>query len=151
MADPDSPAVPLNSRILGFGPMLPLVLAGAGAWVLEGDRALLVIRLAIVWGALILAFIGGVRRGFGFGNPAASTRTEIVAAIAYFTLAGLALLAPQAAIALGLLIVGFALAALLDTRAALHRDAPAHFARLRGPQLALGSLGLAGCIAWLFW
>ena len=131
--------------------LLPLVLAGIGAWVLGGDRALFVIRLAIVWGALILAFIGGVRRGFGFGDPKASTRAEIVAAMLYFTLAGLALLAPLAAIAVALLMLGFVVAGILDHRAALRGDAPAHFARLRRPQLLLGELGLAACIAWLFW
>ena len=39
----------------------------------------------------ILAFIGGVRRGFGFARAEASTVREIAAAVAYFSIAGLAL------------------------------------------------------------
>ena len=151
MSDPRSPAVPTNSLILGYGPMLPLVLAATGAWLLGGTRALNLISLAIIWGALILAFIGGVRRGYGFGDPRASTAAEIVAAILYFTLAGLALLAWRAEAAIGLLVLGFAVAAVLDTRAAQRGDAPAHFARLRRSQLAIGIVGLLGCGAWLLW
>ena len=60
-----------------------------------------------------------------------------------------ALLAPRPSVALSILIVGYVLAALLDRRAALAGDAPLHFARLRPPQLLLGTAGLAGCWAWL--
>ena len=151
MTDPNTAKVPANSLILGYGPMLPLVLAGAGAWLFGGERAHTLISLAIIWGALILTFIGGVRRGYGFGNALASTAAEIVAAMLYFTLAGLALLAWRPDAALGLLALGFAVAAVLDTRAAMRGDAPAHFARLRRPQLGLGIVGLLGCLAWLFW
>ena len=146
---PADPRVPLSSFILGFGPMLPLVAAGLGVWVLPGRWPLLAIELAIFWAALILAFIGGVRRGFGFGDPRASTRAEIVAATLYVTLAGLGLVMPRPSIGLSLLIIGYVLAALLDRRAALAGDAPLHFARLRPPQLLLGAAGLAGCWSWL--
>ena len=37
--------------------------------------------------------------------------------------------------------------ALLDTRAARAGDAPAHFARLRGPQMAIGVLGIGAVLA----
>ncbi|MEH3047531.1 DUF3429 domain-containing protein [Sphingomonas adhaesiva] len=144
-----SPRIPLDSLVFGFGPMLPLVAAAIGAWTLPGGWPVLAIQLAIVWAALILSFIGGVRRGFGFATPRASTAVEIAAAVAYVTIAGLALIVSRAAIALALLAAGYALAALLDRRAALAGDAPAHFARLRPPQLLLGCAGLAGCWAWL--
>lgn len=149
MSDPQSPSIPVDSLIFGYGPMLPLVAAGAACWLLPGGWALLAIQCAIVWAALILSFIGGVRRGFGFATPGASTLAELAAAIAYVSLAGLALLVPRAAIALSLLITGYALAALLDRRAAIRGDAPAHFAPLRPPQLLLGCAGLAACWAWL--
>jgi hypothetical protein len=141
--------IPVDSIVFGYGPMLPLVAAGVGAWVLPPGWGMLAVRLAIVWGALILSFIGGVRRGFGFATPRASTTIEIVAAVGYVTIAGLALLVPYAATALALLAVGYALAALLDRRAALAGNAPAHFARLRPPQLLLGCAGLAAGWAWL--
>lgn len=141
--------IPRNAQILGFGPMLPLVAAGIGAWVLPGSWPVLAVQLAIVWGALILAFVAGVRRGFGFGRPEASTALEIAAAIGYFTIAGLALVVPQAATALALLTAGYAAVALLDRRAALIGSAPAFFAKLRPPQFLLGAAGLAACFAWL--
>lgn len=146
---PDDPRVPFSSVVLGFGPMLPLVAAGIGAWLLPGLWPFLTIQLAIAWAALILAFIGGVRRGFGFGNPRASTPSEMVASIAYFVFAGLGLVLPTPSTGLSILIVGYAVAALLDRRAALGGDAPLHFARLRPPQLLLGAVGLAACWAWL--
>ena len=147
--DPAAPCVPLSSLVLGVGPMLPLVAAGIGCWTLPGAWPLLAIQLAIFWAALILAFIGGVRRGFGFGNPQASTRAEIVASALYVLLAGLGLVSPRPSVGLSLLIIGYVLAALLDRRAALAGDAPLHFAQLRPPQLLLGAAGLAGCWAWL--
>ena len=118
--------IPTDSIVFGYGPMLPLVAAGIGAWVLAPGWGIIAVRLAIVWGGLILSFIGGVRRGFGFAAPGASTLVEIVAAVGYVTLA-----------------------ALLDRRAALAGNAPAHFARLRPPQLLLGCAGLAACWAWV--
>ena len=87
--------IPLDGKILGFGPMLPLVAAGIGAWTLPGSWPLIAVQCAVIWGALILAFVAGVRRGYGFGNPAASKRAEIAAAMAYFSIAGLSLIVPR--------------------------------------------------------
>jgi hypothetical protein len=147
MSDPDSPVIPTDSLVFGYGPMLPLLAAGAGVWLLPAPWPQIAIRLAVIWAALILSFIGGVRRGFGFARPAASTASEMIAAIAYVTLAGLALLVPWPSQALLLLCLGYVLAALLDRRAAVRGDAPRHFARLRPPQLLLGAAGLAACLA----
>lgn len=146
---PADRGVPWTSLLLGLGPMLPLVAAGVGAWTLPGLWPLLAVQLAIAWAALILAFVGGVRRGFGFGDARASTRSEIVASGAYLLIATAGLLLPRPSIGLSVLIVGYVLAALLDRRAARAGDAPAHFARLRPPQLLLGAAGLAACWTWL--
>lgn len=144
----DDPHVPLNSAILGYGPMLPLVAAALGAWFAPG-LALLAVRLAIIWGALILTFVGGVRRGFGFGVDRASTAGEIATSTLYFTLAGLALVVPRADWAIVLLLLGHGAVAWLDRRAALAGNAPLHFARLRPPQMAIGCIALAALLAWL--
>lgn len=72
-------AIPLTSLILGYGPILPLVAAASASWALPAPWPDLALRLALIWGALILSFVGGVRRGFGIGNPAASTSHAIVA------------------------------------------------------------------------
>ena len=141
--------IPRNAIVLGFGPMLPLLAAGLGVWLLPGGWPILAIQLAIVWAALILAFIGGVRRGFGFAREEASTPVAIAAAGSYLAVALLALVVPRATMALMLLIVGYAVAALFDRRAALAGNAPAFFATLRPPQLLAGAAGMASCWAWL--
>lgn len=142
MSRPDDPRIPLNSIVFGFGPMLPLVIAAIGAWLLPAPWPDLAVRLAIIWGAMILIFVAGVRRGFGFGQPRASTAVQIATMLAYFVPAGLALVTPEPGTALTLLLLGYALVATLDTRAARHGDAPAHFARLRWPQMGLAIVAL---------
>lgn len=144
----NDPRVPLNSALLGYGPMLPLVAAALGAWFVP-SVAFLAVRLAIIWAALILTFVGGVRRGFGFGVDRASTPSEIATSTLYFSLAGLALVVPRADWALALLLAGFLAVAILDRRAALAGNAPLHFARLRPMQMGVGFLALAALWAWL--
>ena len=147
MDDPDDPRVPVNSMILGYGPMLPLVAGGAGAWLLPPPLGLFAVQAVVLWAALILVFIAGVRRGFGFGDARASTMVEIATTMAYFLLGLAALVAPGFAIELTLLLVGYALVAWLDTRAARTGNAPAHFARLRAPQMLIGMLGIGAALA----
>ena len=143
MSRADDPRIPINSIVFGFGPMLPLAVAALGAWLLPPPWPVLAVRLAIIWGALILVFVAGVRRGFGFGNPRASTSVEIATMLAYFVPAGLALVVPAGPIALALLLVGYGLVPTLDTRAARTGNAPAHFARLRWPQMAIAIVSVA--------
>lgn len=145
----DDPRIRANSAVLGYGPMLPLVAAAVAVWLATGLLPEVALRLAIIWGALVLTFIGGVRRGFGFGLDRASTPAEIASSTAYFTIAGLALVAPYPDLAVGLLAFGFLLAGWLDRRAALAGNAPAHFARLRPPQMLIGAVALAALWTWL--
>lgn len=144
MTDPRDRHVPLVSLILGYGAMAPLVLAAIGAWVLPRSWPVAAVHLAVIWAALVLAFVGGVRRGFGFATPAAGTAVTTVPGIACFALAGVALVAmPYDWLALGPLAIGFVLVALLDRRAAVRGLAPAHFARLRPPQMLIGAAAIA--------
>jgi hypothetical protein len=149
MSDATRTTIPADGLLLGYGPMLPLVAAGCGVWLLPHPWPELAIRLALIWGALILAFIGGVRRGFGFAREAASKPQEIAAAVIYVAIAGLALVVPRADVALPVLAGGYALAALMDRRAAMRGDAPVYFAKLRWSQLLLGCAGLLVCWAGL--
>jgi len=139
--------VPADGAILGYGPMLPLVAAGLGAWLLPAPWPFWAEHLGIIWGALILAFIAGVRRGFGFGNAGASKGAEIATSILYFTLAGLALVVGRNSQALLLLLLGYVAAGFLDRRAALAGNAPAYFAALRLRQLLIGAAGIAALLA----
>lgn len=145
----DNPRVSVNSAVLGYGPMLPLVAAAVAVWLATGLLAEIALRLAIIWAALVLTFIGGVRRGFGFGLDRASTPAEIASSTTYSTTAGLALVAPYPDLALALLAFGFLLAGWLDRRAAMAGNAPRHFARLRPPQMLIGALALAVLWTWL--
>ncbi len=147
MDDLGDPHVPVNSAILGYGPMLPLVLGGAAAWALGQPWASYAAQAVVLWGALILVFIAGVRRGFGFGNPRASTTVEIATMMAYFLVALAALVVPRLWVELALLLFGYALVALLDPIAARAGNAPLHFARLRAPQMLVGAVGLAAALA----
>lgn len=147
-SDAARPDIPADGALLGYGPMLPLVVAGAGAWLLPPPWPFWAVQLGILWGALILAFIAGVRRGFGFGYAGASKPVEIATCIVYFTLAGLALVIGRPSMALLPLLIGYVLAACLDRRAALRGNAPAYFATLRPRQLLIGAAGLAGLLAW---
>ena len=143
MSRPLDPRVPWNSIVFGYGPMLPLIAAALGAWTLHSPWPAIATRLAIIWGAMILIFVAGVRRGFGFGLRSASTGVEIATMLAYFVPAGLALVSPRPTWSLALLLAGFAFVIILDPIAAGRGDAPAHFARLRRPQMSLALASLA--------
>ena len=126
--------------MLGYGPILPLATAALGAWTAPSPWAEIATNLGAIWGAIILVFVAGVRRGFGFGDPDASAASEIIAMLLYFGFGGLSLVLlqmGQAACALALLVLGFAQVAILDRQAAFNGDAPAHFARLRRPQMLI--------------
>ncbi|MGF7150335.1 hypothetical protein FHS96_003993 [Sphingomonas zeicaulis] len=88
-------SIPATSLVFGFGSMVPLAVAAVGAWTMPPPWPLIAVELGILCAAIILIFVGGVRRGFGFGNPASSTRSQIRAVIVYVGLGGLALLAAR--------------------------------------------------------
>lgn len=144
--DPRTAAIPASSLVFGYGPMLPLAAAAIGSWLLPMPWPAIATRLAIIWGALILVFVAGVRRGYGFATPAASTAVEIVAMLCYFLPGGLALVVPNEAISLALLILGYLLVIILDRRGAFSGNAPAHFARLRPPQMGIALLSLTALL-----
>ena len=141
--------IPANSLIFGYLPMVPLVAAAIGAWMLSIEWAELAVHLAIIWAAMVLIFIAGVRRGYGFGACEASTAVEIATMLAWFVTAGLALVIPGRIVPLALLLAAFVTVPLLDRRAAFHGDAPAHFARLRPPQMMLAVLSLGTLLAYV--
>jgi hypothetical protein len=150
--DADRAPIPLSSLVFGYGPMAPFAAAALGAWTLAAPWPVLATRLAIVWGAIILVFVAGVRRGYGFGAPEASTAHEIATMLVYFGFGGLSLVLADVgrpAVALALLVVGFVLAPVFDRRAAFAGDAPPYFASLRGPQMAIAAAALVALLAHL--
>jgi hypothetical protein len=63
--------VPLDSLILGYGLMLSFAATVVAAWLMPPPRSDIVQDMVIFWRALIPAYVGWVRRGFGLGAPGA--------------------------------------------------------------------------------
>ena len=141
-----SPRIPASSLILGYGPVLPLPVAAVMAWTLAAPVPTVVTWLAIWWGAAILIFLAGVRRGLSFRGDAEVTAAPLVAMIWLFLLGAGALVAATPLVSLVLLAIGYASVAILDPMAASRGEAPPHFARLRPPQMGIALLGLIGLI-----
>lgn len=135
---------PQLSLVLGYGAMVPFVILAVAAWVLDGRRATWAVTGMVLWGAALLAFLGGVRRGLSFRTVGGPRFAEIATMFWLFVLA-LAAFAVPALPALVLLLIGYASVAVLDPPAARHGEAPRFFARLRPVQMLIpiGSL-LAG-------
>ncbi|MBR0552901.1 DUF3429 domain-containing protein [Stakelama marina] len=142
MEHPHRSRIPIDSLVFGYVPMLPFVAAALGVWLLPAPWPAIAVWLVVIWGGLILCFVGGVRRGYGFGNDRASTPAEIATMLVYFCLAGFALFLPWPRLALLVLAAGFVIAAALDTHAARRGNAPAHFAKLRPPQFSIAVVSL---------
>ena len=137
-------AIPTDSLIFGYLPMLPFVAGAAGCWLVPSLRDL-AIGLTIIWGSLIIAFVGGVRRGFGFGNSRASLRSELWTMALYVAVGGIALILGWTGFvvqAIALLAAGFLLVPVLDYQAARAGNAPAHFAALRPVQMPVAAVAL---------
>lgn len=142
--------IPFTSLVFGYGPVAPFLAAAVGAWTMPTPWPGLLTRLAIIWGGIILVFVAGVRRGYGFGDPGASTLREIATMLVYVVLGGLSLVFASfglSALALWLQVAGFILVPLFDRKAASTGDAPVYFARLRPPQMTIVVLALAALIA----
>lgn len=146
----ESRAVPWLSVVFGYGPMLPLLAGGALVWLLPGRTAEAVFTLTLLWGCAILLFLSGVRRGLSFRTEGGARPSQIATMLGLFLLGFGALVAVTqgaAALALGLLILGYAAIGLLDPIAARRGEAPLFFARLRPYQMPLAVLGLAALLA----
>ena len=139
------PAAPIAraTRLLGYAGLLPqlaaagLVASGRGEWFFFGRV------LALVYGIVILSFLGGIWWGFAVRRTVGQGRLAAVAVLP--SLVGVALMIatqfglplPWALVALGSVV---ALTLLVDRRLAWGGDAPPGWMALRVPL----SLGLGG-------
>ncbi|SFS01612.1 DUF3429 domain-containing protein [Sphingomonas jatrophae] len=135
------PRIPPLSVALGFGPAAILPLLALAAFLLPPRTAWIAVALAQLWGGSILLFLAGVRRGLSFFTEGGPRPVQVATSVWLFVLglAGLALPAPFAFLAQ---ILGYGTVGLTDPRAAKRGEVPAHFARLRPPQMAIAVLGL---------
>jgi hypothetical protein len=142
--DPRDRQVPLLSLLFGYGPMLPIVAAAATVWLAPQPWPLIATSLGILWAGAILLFLSGVRRGLAFVIPGGGERPAQMATMLWlFVLALGAFVAPTPIVSLALLLLGYISVGVLDPIAARRNEAPAHFARLRPPQMMIGAAGLA--------
>ncbi|MEQ8434938.1 MAG: DUF3429 domain-containing protein [Oceanicaulis sp.] len=145
-----SRSVPVLSLVLGYAAMAPLALAAVAVWLLA-DMSALITTLAVVWGAMILAFLSGVRRGFSFQTDGGPAVSQLIIMGWLFVLALAAMLAPFQAAALTCLLAGFATLLVVDRRAATSGRQPRFFARLRPPQMGLAVAALASLLGHAVW
>ena len=141
---------PWLSVVLGYGPMLPFVAGAAAAWWQRGMWDELILLATILYGAAILLFLSGVRRGVSFWTEGGPTVVQIATMFGLFCLGLGALLTVvilgNRVIALDLLIAGFVAIAILDPIAARRGEAPLFFARLRPLQIPIAVLSLVALL-----
>ena len=141
--------IPPLSLLLGYGPMALFPLLGLATWFAPPWPAFLAAQASQAWAGVMLVFLAGVRRGLSFftdGGP----RPAQIATMLWLFLAGCATLTLPLPWALVLAIVGLGSVAVLDPRAARRGEAPAFFAQLRPPQMAVAVIGLLA-IGWRVW
>lgn len=134
---------PALSLLLGYGAMVPFVLAALAVWFLAGPPHDLTLDLTRLWGSAILLFLSGVRRGLSFRTEGGPTTRQIAMTFWLFGLGLLVLLLPIDLVGVSLLLIGYLSLAILDPRAARRGEVPLYFARLRPAQMAVPAISLA--------
>lgn len=127
---------------LAFLAVAPFPLAVPALWLLPEEAVREVVRF---WGAALLLFFSGVRRGLSFRTEGGATRVQM-AVFAWLFAAGLATLLLPVQGALWLLIAGFASLGALDPWAARRGEAPLWFAGLRAVQMPVAVVGLLAVV-----
>ena len=126
--------------VFGYVAMVPFVPGVLAFWLAPEPWRGLALTMTLFWGAAIVTFLAGVRRGVSFRTPGGTTANQIVTMLWLFccgfvSIVLTALSMPLAATAL--LIVGFLSLEILDPIAARRLEAPLSFARLRPAQMAV--------------
>lgn len=119
-------SVPPAAILLGILGLVPFILLGLGSVGANAARDQAAIILLIGYGAVILAFLGGIHWGFALGADAApGERARLVLGVAPSLLGwvslAIALTTGMGATGVGILIAGFIGTALTESRA-YYRD-----------------------------
>ena len=124
--------------LLGTTALVPLLVCAALAWLAPGAALPLVRTLAVIWGASLLAFFAGVRRGLTFSEAGGGRASELVTMLAVFGLGVLSLVLVSPVVA----AIGLAGVGVLDAVAARRREAPGYFVVFRPPQMLAAVIAL---------
>jgi hypothetical protein len=141
-----SQRTPALSGFLAYLPALILFAIGAAAWLLPHPHELLARAAGHVWGAAILLFLSGVRRGLSFFTEGGPRPAQVVTSLWLFVIGAWALVADPPA-AFVVMAAGYLGIAVLDPIAARRSEVPGYFAQLRPPQM---TIFLVGCLLLLF-
>lgn len=144
----DDPRIPALSIVLGYGPIMPIVIAALATWLAPHPWPFVATSLGVLWSAAILIFLAGVRRGLAFRTPGGERPVQIATMIWLFVLGIAAFVVPTAVVSLAILVLGYLSVAILDPLAARREEVPAHFARLRPVQMGIA---VASQVAMLVW
>lgn len=143
---------PRIDRLFAYGAMLPLIAGALVLWFAPEAQSFLALNLTLFWGASVLLFIAGVRRGVSLSQPGGAAIAEIAAMLGLF-IAGVASLVATIwafpLVAALLQIAGFAGLAILD-RAAAPNDGPLPMERLRPLQICVPIAVLAAVAIWIW-
>jgi hypothetical protein len=127
-----STSIPASALVLGIAGLIPFVVGAASLWVplppLGGDLSL---KLVVVYGAIILSFLGGIRWGTAIGPYDTRRHALELSASVLGSLAGLAAVFLPWVPALTLLIAGFLMQALWDVTSVESGRLPQWFGKLR--------------------
>lgn len=145
LAQREADRIPWLDATLAYAAILPFPAALALA-VIAPSRTADASAVVQIWGAALLLFFSGVRRGLSFRTPGGPTAPQMTAFAAFFCTGLLALVLPAPQ---GLVPVLVALAAMgaADRIAARRAEVPLYFARLRPPQMTIAVLSLSALAA----
>lgn len=133
---------PWSSVLLATSGVLPLVVGTAASLAAPARPAAAAEAATLRWGAAILLFLAGVRRGLAFREPGGPTVAQVASSIGLFLPGVASLFVPRPRGAAAVLAAGFAGVAVLDPVAAGRGEAPVFFARLRPVQAGVAVLAL---------
>lgn len=127
-----SSTIPASALVLGLAGLVPFAAGALALWaplpLLAAESGL---RLLVVYGAIILSFLGGIRWGTAIGPYDAGRQAREFGLSVLGSLAGLAAVFLPPLAGLTLLVAGFLLQALWDVTSVESGRLPMWFGRLR--------------------
>lgn len=149
-----APIMPLSARLLGYGGLIPFAGTGVLVWAAwPSDMAQTALQAQLVYAAIILSFLGGIRWGVSMAKRGHFKRRapdgfgqELALSIIPPVIGWIALFTPREA-ALVIFALFFATQALSDLRAVTAKDAPDWYAPLRLRLTFFVELALAASFA----
>ena len=143
----ESRRVPWLDIVFGFGPMVPIAAGTAAAWWLQGEPLdYLAILVTLLYAASILCFLAGVHRGVSFRTEGGPRLSQMVTMLVLYGLglgSLITVVTGKVVLGLSMLILGYALVAILDPLEARSGSVPLAHARLRPIQMPIAVVSLA--------